>query len=279
MTAFSVPAFSVSAGQGWRIGVDATGRDALLTDLEARLGSGRGFTVATINLDHVEKLRKSEPFREAYAAQTHVVADGNPIVWVSRLAGAPVELIPGCELVEPMAEAAARRGAAVAMLGGTQASLEAAAERLTARLPELKIAATIAPPMGFDPYGPEADAALEALAASGARLVFLALGAPKQEIFAARAQRALPNVGFLSIGAGIDFISGAQTRAPRWFRQRAMEWLWRAATDPRRLMKRYARCALLLPGLALDAVRRRGEGFPPGGAGRRPTEAERLQEA
>ncbi|MEM6441763.1 MAG: WecB/TagA/CpsF family glycosyltransferase [Pseudomonadota bacterium] len=273
-------AFSVSAGQGWRIGIDATGRAPLLQDLEARLATGRGFTVATINLDHVEKLRKSERFRRAYAAQTHVVADGNPIVWVSRLAGAPVELIPGCELVEPMAEAAARRGATVALLGGTQASLDRAAERLSARLPGLKIVAKIAPPMGFDPYGPAADEALAELRESQAQLVFLALGAPKQEIFAARAQRSLPNVGFLSIGAGIDFISGAQKRAPRWFRQRAMEWLWRAASDPRRLAKRYARCAMLLPGLALDALMRRGEGFPPGGAGRRPmAEAERLQEA
>jgi exopolysaccharide biosynthesis WecB/TagA/CpsF family protein len=273
-------AFSVSAGRGWRIGIDATGRAALLQDLEARLATGRGFTVATINLDHVEKLRKSERFRRAYAAQTHVVADGNPIVWVSKLAGAPVELIPGCELVEPMAEAAARRGAKVALLGATKDSLDRAAERLSARLPGLQIVARIAPPMGFDPYGPVADEALEALRASEAQLVFLALGAPKQEIFAARAQRSLPNVGFLSIGAGLDFIAGTQTRAPRWFRQRAMEWLWRAATDPRRLAKRYARCALLLPGLAWDALMRRGEGFPPGGAGRRPVETvERLQEA
>ena len=136
-------------------------------------------------------------------------------------------------------------------------------ERLAALHPGLRITAKIAPPMGFDPYGPEADKALEALRASNAQLVFLALGAPKQEIFAARAQRSLPNVGFLSIGAGLDFIAGTQTRAPRWFRQRAMEWLWRALTDPRRLAKRYARCALLLPGLAWDALSRRGEGFPP----------------
>ena len=273
-------AFSVSAGQGWRIGVDATGRAALLEDLETRLATGRGFTVATINLDHVEKLRKSERFRRAYAAQTHVVADGNPIVWVSKLARNPVELIPGCELVEPMADAAARRGAKVALLGATEEALTKAAARLTELHPSLTITAKISPPMGFDPYGPEADKALDALRASDAQLVFLALGAPKQEIFAARAQRSLPNVGFLSIGAGLDFIAGTQTRAPRWFRQRAMEWLWRAATDPKRLAKRYARCALLLPGLAWDALRRRGEGFPPGGAGRRPVETtEQLQEA
>ena len=102
--------------------------------------------------------------------------------------------------------------------------------------------------------GPQA---IEAIRSSGARLVLLALGAPKQEIFAARAQRALPEVGFLSIGAGIDFISGFQNRAPAWARRARMEWLWRVVRNPGRLAGRYAGCFAALPGLGRAAWRHR----------------------
>ena len=101
----------------------------------------------------------------------------------------------------------------------------------------------------------EIDEILAELAASGARLCFLALGAPKQEILAARGHGLLPQVGFVSIGAGLDFIAGAQVRAPVWVRRIAMEWAWRMLGNPRRLAKRYAQCALVLPGLMAQAKR------------------------
>jgi len=232
-------------------------RAGLMADLEARLAAGRGFALATINLDHIVKLRRDPAFRAAYLAQTHVVADGNPVVWLSRLAGREVELIPGSELVLPLAAMAARQGVPVALLGSTEAALAAAAEGLRASVPGLEIVATIAPPMGFDPEGATGTGALGALEASGARLCFLALGAPKQEAFAARGLRARPGVGFVSIGAGLDFIAGTQTRAPVWVRRIAMEWAWRMAGNPRRLARRYAACFAVLPGLGLSAWRAR----------------------
>jgi exopolysaccharide biosynthesis WecB/TagA/CpsF family protein len=109
--------------------------------------------------------------------------------------------------------------------------------------------------MGFAPLGDQGAEVIEALEASGARLCFLALGAPKQEIFAARAHAELPHMGFVSIGAGLDFIAGHQRRAPLWVRRIAMEWLWRLLSDPRRMALRYMRCALILPGLAWRAWR------------------------
>ncbi len=91
-----------------------------------------------------------------------------------------------------------------------------------------------------------------ALRRSGARLTFLALGAPRQEIFAARCRAALPGMGLVSVGAGLDFIAASQRRAPPWVRRIAMEWLWRVLTDPRRLTRRYASCAASLPGFVLS---------------------------
>ncbi|MEM6388227.1 MAG: WecB/TagA/CpsF family glycosyltransferase [Pseudomonadota bacterium] len=240
---------------------------ALMADISARLGAGQGFSIATLNLDHVLKLRQQPAFRDAYLAQTHVTADGNPIVWFSRLAGEDVSLVPGSELIIPVIEAAIARDVPIAMFGASQASLDATAAALEARYgaDRIKIAAKIAPPMGFDPTSAEADAYIAELGASGAGVCFLALGAPKQEIFASRAQDKLPHMGFLSIGAGLDFISGHQTRAPYLVRRLALEWLWRLALSPKRLMGRYMGCFGLLPGLlgsALKARRLRAKAAP-----------------
>jgi N-acetylglucosaminyldiphosphoundecaprenol N-acetyl-beta-D-mannosaminyltransferase len=235
---------------------------ALLADIETCLRAGQGFAVATLNLDHIVKMRRNLGFRRAYVAHSHVVADGNPIVWLSRLAGRhEVSLVPGSELIVPFASLAARVGAPLAFLGSTERVLGAAADQLRADHPGLEVAACLAPPYGFDPESPAADEMLDRVAASGARICLLALGAPKQEVLAARGLARHPQLGFLSIGAGLDFIAGHQTRAPVWVRKIAMEWLWRMLSNPRRLARRYLDCALVLPSLtgqALAARKARG---------------------
>lgn len=236
---------------------------ALLADMEACLARGQGFAVATLNLDHVVKLRRNPTFRAAYQAHSHVVADGNPIVWMARLSGRrDVTLVPGSELIAPVAAMAARLGVPLAFLGSTEPVLRAAAERLQADHPGLKVVACLAPPYGFDPESAAADALIDQVAASGARICLLALGAPKQEVLAARGLARQPGLGFLSIGAGLDFIAGHQTRAPVWVRKIAMEWLWRMLSNPRRLARRYLDCALVLPSLTVTALkaRRGGQG-------------------
>lgn len=230
---------------------------ALLDSLESCLRDRRGFAVATLNLDHIVKMRRDAAFREAYAQHSHVVADGNPVVWLSRIAGRPAELVPGSELIEPLAALAARLDAPIAMLGATQETLDAAAAQLESDHPGLRVVARIAPPYGFDPDGDAAGECLKQIGESGAQMCFLALGAPKQECLAARATTDLPDCGFVSIGAGLDFIAGSQTRAPKWVRKIAMEWFWRMATNPKRLAKRYWDCIVILPGLALKAFRQR----------------------
>jgi len=239
------------------VAVSVPSRQTLLEDLGARLSAGRGFSVATLNLDHVVKLRRVPEFRTAYQSHTHVTADGQPIVWLLRLARQPVELVAGADLVEPVIEMAAARDVPVAFVGSTPGSLARAGEKLTARHKGLSLAAQISPQMGFDPTGPEAERIIDELAGSGARLVFLALGAPKQEIFAARLAARLPDVGILSVGAGLDFISGAQTRAPRIIRMFAAEWLWRMLINPVRLGRRYLACIVIMPRLVVTALRHR----------------------
>ncbi len=243
--------------EGRQVTVNAVSRAGLLAEIARRLDGGEGFALATLNLDHLVKLRRDPAFATAYAAQDLVTADGNPIVWLSRLAGQPVELIPGSDLILPLMRIAAAEGAAVGLFGATDAALTGAAVRLEAEVPGLRILRTEAPAMGFDPEGPAAEAAIAAFRAAGVRLVLVALGAPKQERFAALGRRIAPEMGFAGIGAGLDFIAGTQRRAPEWVRAMALEWLWRMLSDPARLVRRYAACAAILPSEIARARRQR----------------------
>lgn len=239
------------------VGVNVPSREVLLAEVAARLAAGRGFAIATLNLDHLVKLEE-DSFRRAYAAHDLVTADGRPIVWMSRLAGRPVGLVTGSDLILPLARVAAGAGAPIGLFGANAETLAIAAARLREAVPGLRIAGAVAPPMGFDPEGPSAEAAVRDLRAAGARIVLVALGAPKQERFAALGRRIAPDLGFAGIGAGLDFIAGTQARAPAWARRLALEWLWRLLSDPRRLAGRYGRCLAVLPGHALRALSQRG---------------------
>ena len=242
---------------GRAIAVTHMQRAALMEALSARLRAKAGFRMATVNLDHMVQIGADAAFAHAYAQHDIIVADGRPIAWLSYLAGRPVELLPGSDLVIPLARLAAQEERSIAMVGSTVEVLQRAEAHLRALVPGLHVAYRHAPPMGFDPDGDAAGDILRALEASGSGLCFLALGAPKQERFAAHGVALAPSVGRVSVGAGLDFLAGHQRRAPDLMRAMALEWLWRAAISPVRMLPRYARCFAVLPGLALRAWRMR----------------------
>lgn len=238
------------AVDGWPITV-ATQRDAVDAIVLAAIGKS-AFTVFTLNLDHLVKLRTDAAFRTAYARASMVSADGAPIVWLARRQGATLERTTGADLVVPLARAAAAAGLPMFLFGTTDEVLGLAGRRLSAYCDgALDICGSLSPSASFDPHGPEADAALETIRSSGARICLLALGAPKQEILAARAAALGIPVVFVCIGAALDFVAGRQTRAPQWLQRNGLEWLWRLSTNPSRLAARYARCALVLADIAI----------------------------
>ena len=239
------------------INVNAPTRDVLESAMREKMRAREGFSLATINLDHLVKMDRDAAFYDAYVQQDIVVADGNPIVWTSRLARKPLELLPGSDLVVPMCEWAAMEGRSVALFGSNEDALSAAANELCIRVKGLRVACMIAPPYGFDPHSDAAEEMLKTIEASGAGLCLLALGAPKQELLAARARKIAPSVGFAGIGASLDFLAGTQTRAPKWVRALAIEWIWRLALNPRRLWKRYFDSGVIMPKLVVQALRAR----------------------
>lgn len=239
------------------IEVNVDSKATLETLVRQKLLLKQGFALATINLDHLVKMDESSEFYAAYRAQDFVIADGNPIVWMSCIAGKRLDLLPGSDMVVPLAQWARDEARSIAFVGSTSDALDAAAAALEAKVIGLEVAKTISPEFGFDPNSDAAADILKELEESGVSLCFLALGAPKQEILAARAREIAPSVGFASIGAGLDFLAGKQKRAPRWVRQLALEWLWRLLENPKRMWKRYWSCALRLPSLLAGSLKLR----------------------
>ncbi len=235
---------------GWPVNV-CNIDDTVAAAIEAT-AARRPTTIFTLNLDHVVKLRRDPKFRTAYAKASIVTADGAPVVWLGRSQEQSLVRTTGADLVIPLAKAAAQHKFPVAFFGGQERVLATAAARLrTLAGADLDIVYQESPPMKFDPTGDAAVAALERIVASGARIVFVALGAPKQELMSAMAaERGLP-LTFACIGAGLDFIAEVQTRAPKLMQSTGLEWLWRLASEPRRLARRYADCAGVLADLAV----------------------------
>ena len=246
------PPPAIATIDGWSVNLaDVNGA---VSEVIQASRQGESFAVFTLNLDHLDKLRRLPRFREAYAKARYITADGAPVARLASRQGARVERTTGADLVIPLAQAAARSGVPIYLYGSTPRVLADAGLSLSKQTGfALDIAGAEAPEGGFDPESPAADAALDRIAASGARLCFVALGAPKQELFAARAVERGINVGFVCIGAGLDFLAGAQTRAPGFMQRNGLEWAWRLVTNPRRMTVRYARCALILAKIVLLA--------------------------
>ena len=234
--------------------VNVASLDEAVSSIMEAAENGDSFSVCTLNLDHVVQLQQKPDFRAAYRRARFVTADGFPIVVLSHLLGTPIARTTGADLVAPLCEAAGKKGLPIFLLGSDTPTLEKTAEELRRRYEGLQIAGTFAPGRGFDAYSAEADTAIAQIRASGAKLCFLALGAPKQELFASRCIDELEGMGCLCIGAALDFIAGTQVRAPMFTQRAGLEWAWRMLRDPRRLAPRYARCAAAVPRLIASTL-------------------------
>lgn len=210
-------------------------------------GAKQSRSVFTINLDHVVKLRVDRGFRDAYNQASLVLADGFPIVWAGRLLGRRLDRAAGSDLIVPVCVEADKRQLRVFLLGSSNDVLVEAARILKARYPGLEICGIHAPSRGFDPASEEATDCVKIVQAAQPDICFVALGAPKQELLAAYACEKTHGVTFICIGGGLDFIVGAQIRAPRIVQAMALEWMWRLLFNPKRLAMRYLNCLKIVP--------------------------------
>ena len=201
----------------------------------AAAGESRYVCVATVN-NLIEGV--DDPGYNALMEQADLVTpDGMPLVWGLRLLGVPdASRVYGPDLTPLVCEAAARRGIPVGFYGGQDDVLDELAANLTARYPGLRIAYRWSPP--FRPLTPEEEARVTGeLVRSGARVLFVGLGSPKQERWMAD-HKDLPLV-MLGVGAAFDFLSGRKRQAPPVLQRLGLEWLFRLVHEPRRLWRRY----------------------------------------
>ena len=218
-------------------------------DFAAHPGSERGCRIAaTVNVDFIVntyRTLKSAPVDPALAAVLRraelVVADGMPLVWLSRLLGTPLpERVAGSDLVPMIAERAAREGVKLYFLGGREEYTRRAAEILRERCPGLEVELS-SPMVRLDaPDAAERDAEIcRAVNASGAAILLVGFGNPKQELWLERNRRNLDCGIAIGVGGTFNFIAGAVKRAPDWMRRSGTEWIYRVIQEPRRLWKRY----------------------------------------
>jgi N-acetylglucosaminyldiphosphoundecaprenol N-acetyl-beta-D-mannosaminyltransferase len=202
----------------------------------AESGSGGMVCVATVHM--VMECFDAPDFQRSVNAAELVTPDGVPLVWALRRLGLPAtRRVYGPNLMRLVCRRAEEHGLPVGLYGGRPEVLSALRERLLERHPLLRIAFAASPP--FRPATAEEDAAaVEAIEASGARILFVGLGCPKQERWMAAHRAALPCV-MLGVGAAFDFLAGAKPQAPAWLQRAGLEWLFRLACEPRRLWRRY----------------------------------------
>jgi N-acetylglucosaminyldiphosphoundecaprenol N-acetyl-beta-D-mannosaminyltransferase len=157
-------------------------------------------------------------------------------------------------------ERATHENVPIGLYGGTPESLDSFARLLETRYPGIRVVCRIAPP--FRPLTSEEDqAVMQEITESGARIVFVGIGCPKQEEWMAAHKGRIP-AAMLGVGAAFDFHTGRVRQAPRWMQTAGLEWVFRLAMDPKRLWKRYAKHNPRFVGLFLlqwSGLRRFGE--------------------
>jgi N-acetylglucosaminyldiphosphoundecaprenol N-acetyl-beta-D-mannosaminyltransferase len=222
-----------------------------------RAASGEGGFVLTPNVDHLAISLRDAEFAEAYRRCFLSLADGMPLVLMSRLLGLPLRhKVSGSDLFEPLMARCARDGLPVFFLGATPAACEAATRRLCATFPTLRVTGSDSSTFDLNVDADHALAVLRRARDTGARLIVVCLPPSKQIMLSRFEKEYGPAVG-IGAGSALSFYVGEVKRAPRWMSRSGLEWLHRLSQEPRRLWRRYLlEAAPVLPVLVRMALGR-----------------------
>ncbi|MGQ9584457.1 MAG: WecB/TagA/CpsF family glycosyltransferase [Anaerolineae bacterium] len=222
---------------------------------EAAAGGGKPRHVVTVNPEFIVHARGDEVFRQVLNGADLALADGYGVVWASRVLGCSLpERVAGVDTMQRLCAWAAEVGWPVFLLGASPGVAERAAAVLVQEHPALQVAGCHA----GSPRPEEEEGIVERVRGSGAKILFVAYGAPRQDLWIARN---LPRLGVsiaVGVGGSFDFIAGIVPRAPEWMQRWGLEWLYRLARQPWRWRR-----MLALPrfaGLVLWERCRRGRG-------------------
>jgi N-acetylglucosaminyldiphosphoundecaprenol N-acetyl-beta-D-mannosaminyltransferase len=221
--------------------------------------------VVTPNAQHVVLLENDVRFREAYENASLVVPDGASLMLGAWILGKKFEgRVPGVDLFQRICAEAAKTGLRVFLLGGKPSSAGLAARVLKANYPGLIIAGTCCPPFGFENDESQLQEVACVIRACKPHVVFVGLGAPKQENWIYEHGRSLGVPMCIGIGGAFEMVSGVSSRAPKFVRRIGLEWLFRLVIEPRRLWRRYlignVQFLAIVFAQLLDSLRHAGKG-------------------
>jgi exopolysaccharide biosynthesis WecB/TagA/CpsF family protein len=224
--------------------------------------------VATVNMDFLAKAQRMPELMAVLGRTGLNVADGMPVVWLSRLVGSPVPCrVAGADLVPRLMTEVAERGGGVFLLGGEGGVAGAGAAWLARSMPALRVCGWHEPPrVGLDHLD---DVELvRMIDRSGADVLLVALGNPKQELWIARNLHRLAGVSVaVGVGCVFDLWARRVTRAPEWMQRLGLEWLYRVLHEPRRLAGRFATDAVWLVVISVRTLLKRARASRPAGVG------------
>lgn len=201
-----------------------------------RIHAGQRGYLCTVNVAILMMMRKDPRLQKFVDDAAIVVADGEPLIWSSKLLSRPLpERVAGVDLVERLCEMATRERFGVYLLGAHQSVVEKLAAKLVARYPGLTLSGVGDGYFGADQFQQRA----EAVAASGAKILVVAMGVPRQEHFIEEQWHRLGVPFAIGVGGSFDVLAGLRARAPELLQQIGMEWFFRLVQEPRRLWKRY----------------------------------------
>lgn len=210
-----------------------------LDQIEALVVAGRPTFFITANLNYAMLADRDSRLRELNTQAAFLLADGMPLVWWSRLGRRRLpERVAGSDLIYSLCERAAVRGFRIYLLGAGPGVADAAAEVLESRFPALQIVGTEVPPFrALNEF--ERNEQTARIRAANPHILIVAFGQPKGELWIAENLERLGMPLAVQVGASLDFVAGRVRRSPRWMQKTGLEWLYRLAQEPRRLLGRY----------------------------------------
>jgi N-acetylglucosaminyldiphosphoundecaprenol N-acetyl-beta-D-mannosaminyltransferase len=241
----------------WDVPFDRVTLQQAIEHIEHLIARGQPSYVITANVNYVMLHHRRPDVQPITKSADLILADGQPIVWRSKLASNPLpQRVAGSELIFALAEQASLKGWKIYFLGGQPGVAGTCAERLAQLYPGLSIAGVEAPP--FRELSPDEQAAQDArIRSSGADLLLVALGQPKGEAWIYQHYQRLGVPVSIQLGASFDFIAGTAARAPLAWQRCGMEWAFRMLSDPGRLVPRYTSNALFLCSALIEDWKRK----------------------
>ena len=217
--------------------LDLTDCAAAAQTIAAWASRGESRVVLAANVHMIMSAYDDPELRTLLNTADMAVEDGRPLVWALRALGNKAEQVRGADLTHEVCRIAQDAQLAVGAYGSTPETVKSLIESLKRTYPSLNVAFNCSPP--YREMTEEEDAeTVQAIADSGASILFVGLGCPKQERWMLAHKGRVPCV-MIGVGAAFDFIAGAAPEAPKWMQEIGVEWVFRLALDPRRLWKRY----------------------------------------